>query len=136
MKMKLLSQKGVYPYRYINSFDRLGKDNLPTRDAFYNDLSETDISEEDYLHAETVWNVLHIQNMEEYHDIYMETDVHLLADVFENFRDLCLNIYKLDPAHFYTSPGLAWQSPLKMTGVELELLTDPDMHLFIEKGLS
>ena len=65
----------------------------------------------------------------------METDVHLLADVFENFRNLCLEIYRLDPANFYTSHGLAWQAALKMTGVNLELLTDPDMHLFVEKGL-
>lgn len=76
-----------------------------------------------------------ISNMGEYHDLYMETDVILLADVFENFRDLCLNIYGLDPAHFYTAPGLAWQAALKMTKVNLELFTDPDMHLFIERGL-
>lgn len=65
----------------------------------------------------------------------METDVHLLADVFENFCDLCIDMYGLDAAHFYTAPGLAWQAALKMTGVELELLTDPDIHLFVENGL-
>lgn len=65
----------------------------------------------------------------------METDVHLLADVFENFRTLCIDMYGLDEAHFYTAPVLAWQAALKMTGVELELLTDPDNHLFVEKGL-
>ena len=135
IKMKLLSRKGVYPYRYMNSFDRFHESSLPSKNSFYNDLEEAHISEEDYLHAETVWNVLKIQNLGEYHDLYMETDVHLLADVFENFRDLCLDIYGLDPANFYTSPGLAWQAALKMTGVNLELLTDPDMHSFIEKGL-
>ena len=62
------------------------------------------------------------------------SDVHLLADVFESFRDLCQEYYELDPCHFYTGPGLAWQAALKMTNVELELLTDLDMHLFIEKG--
>ncbi|KAK3103044.1 hypothetical protein FSP39_016008 [Pinctada imbricata] len=135
IKMELLSRKGVYPYRYMNSFCRFSETNLPSKEAFYNDLTESNISEEDYFHAQLVWDVLNIKNLGEYHDLYMETDVHLLADVFENFRTLCLNKYDLDPAHFYTSPGLAWQAALKMTGVELELFTDPDMHLFIEKGL-
>lgn len=93
------------------------------------------MSDQDYLHAQRVWDVFNIQNLGQYHDLYMETDVHLLADVFENFRDLCIDMYGLDAAHFYTAPGLAWQAALKMTGVELELLTDPDMHLFVEKGL-
>lgn len=82
-----------------------------------------------------VWDVFKTQDLGLYHDLYMETDLHLLADVFENFRSLCLEMYGLDAAHFYTASGLAWQAALKMTGVELELLTDPDMHLFIEKGL-
>jgi len=115
MKMKLLSRKGVYPYRYMTTFDRFDETGLPPRAAFYNDLDGTDISEEDYLHAETVWNVLKIQNLGEYHDLYMEIDVHLLADVFENFRNLCLDIYGLDPANFNTSPELAWQAALKKT---------------------
>ena len=134
MKMQLLSRKGVYPYRYMNSFSRFQEQILPPKSAFFNDLNESHISEEDCYHAQLVWDVLNIKNLGEYHDLYMETDVHLLADVFENFRSLCLKIYGLDPAHFYTSPGLAWQAALKMTGIELELLTDPDMHLFIEKG--
>jgi hypothetical protein len=108
MKMQLLSRKGVYPYRYISSFNRFNESDLPPKSAFYNDLNESYISEEDYFHAQLVWDVLNIKNLGEFHDLYMETDVHLLADVFENFRALCLQIYGLDPAHFYTSPGLAW----------------------------
>ena len=135
MKMKLLSRKGVYPYRYMCSFDRFREEDLPPKSAFYNDLDEQHISEEDYFHAQLVWDVLNVKDLGGYHNLYMESDVHLLADVFENFRNLCLDIYGLDPAHFYTSPGLAWQAALKMTGVNLELLTDPDMHLFVEKGL-
>ena len=73
--------------------------------------------------------------MRGYHDLYLESDVLLLADVFENFRNVCLKNYKLDPAWYYTSPGIAWKAALKMTGVELELLTDPDMLLMIEKGV-
>lgn len=80
-------------------------------------------------------NILKIENLREYHDLYMETDVHLLADIFENFRNMCLDIYGMDPTIYYTSPGLAWQADLKKTVVRLDLLTDPDMHLFIEKSL-
>ena len=93
------------------------------------------ITEEDYAHAQTVWREFGLQNLGQYHDLYVLTDVLALADVFENFRDICLNYYGLDAVHFYTSPGLAWQAALKMTGVHLELLTDIDMHLFIEQGL-
>ena len=71
----------------------------------------------------------------DYHDLYLKTDVNLLADVFENFRNLCLQQYKLDPANYYTSPGLSWDALLKMTNVELELLTDYNMYLMVEKGL-
>ena len=71
----------------------------------------------------------------DYHDVYLTTDVLLLADVFETFRDMCLENYRLDPAHFYTAPGLAWQAALKYTGIKLELLTDYDMLLMFEKGI-
>ena len=91
------------------------------------------LSEQDYDHAQTVWRDFQIENMGQYHDLYLKTDVILLADVFENFRKVCHHYYKLDPAHYYTSPGLAWSA--NSTGVELELLTDYDQHLFIEKGI-
>ncbi|VDI38828.1 Hypothetical predicted protein [Mytilus galloprovincialis] len=98
-------------------------------------LSGEGITTLDYAHAQHVWQLFNIQNLGQYHDLYVLSDVLALADVFENFREICLNYYGLDAAHFYTSPGLAWQAALKMTGVKLELLTDIDMHLFIEKGL-
>ena len=75
------------------------------------------------------------KNMGDYHDLYVETDTLLLADAFENFRNMCLEIYELDPSYFYSAPGLAWQSCLKKTGVKLELLTDIDMLLMFEKGI-
>ena len=90
---------------------------------------------EEYAHAQCVWKDFKIQNLGQYHDLYVLPDVLSFADVFENFREIYLNYYGLDAAHFYTSPGLAWQAALKMAGVRLELLTDIDMHLFIEKGL-
>jgi hypothetical protein len=98
-------------------------------------LSGECITEEDYANAQTVWRGFELQNLGQYHDLYVLTDALSLADVFENFRDIYLNYYGLDAAHFYTSPWLAWQAALKMTGVHLELLTDIDMHLFLEQGL-
>ena len=93
------------------------------------------ISEEDYQHTQRVWKEFGIHNLGDYHDLYLRTDVALLANVYEAFRDTCLKHYKLDPAHFYTSPGLAWKVCLKCTGIRLELLTDPDMLLMFERGI-
>ena len=92
------------------------------------------ISEEDYQHAQRVWKEFGVHNLGDYHDLYLRTDVALLANMYEAFRDTCLKHYKLDPAHFYTSPGLAWKACLKHTGIKLELLTDPDMLLMFEWG--
>ena len=93
------------------------------------------ISEEDYQHAQRVWKEFGIHNLGDYHDLYLRTDVALLANVYKAFRDTCLKHYKLDPVHFYTSPGLAWKACLKHTGIRLELLTDPDMLLMFERGI-
>ena len=93
------------------------------------------ISEDDYQHAQRVWEEFGIHNLGDYHDLYLRTDVVLLANVFEAFRETCLKHYKLDPVHFYTSPGLAWKACLKCTGIRLELLTDPDMLLMFEWGI-
>jgi hypothetical protein len=102
---------------------------------FYSRLNDEDISDEDYSHAQAVWKEFGIKTLREYHELYNVSDVLLLADVFENFRDVCINYYKLDPAWYYTSPGLAWDAALKMTKVELELLSDQDMLLMIENGI-
>ena len=134
-KLELLKRKGVYPYEYMDCLDKLKERELPPIEKFYSHLNGEGISEEDYQHARTVWEEFNIETMEGYHDLYLKSDVLLLADVFENFRNVCLHHYKLDPAWYYTSPGLAWDAALKITGVELELLTDPDMLLMIEKGV-
>ena len=104
-------------------------------DVFYSNLNMSSISEEDYQHAQRVWKEFGIHNLGDYHDLYLRTDVVLLANVYEAFRDTCLKHYKLDPAHFYTSPGLAWKACLKRTGIKLELLTNPDMLLMFERGI-
>ena len=93
------------------------------------------ITDEEYAHAQEVWTTFGCQNLGDYHDLHVVTDVLLLADVFENFRKVCQEKYGLDPAHYYSEPGLSWDALLKKTGVELELLTDMDMHLFIERGM-
>ena len=93
------------------------------------------ISSNDYQHAQRVWKEFRIHNLGDYHDLYLRTDVVLLANVYEAFRETCLEHYKHNPVHFYTSPGLAWKACLKCTGIRLKLLTDPDMLLMIESGI-
>ena len=134
-QLNLLLQKGVYPYEYMTDISKFSDTKLPTRSEFFSKLCGDTVSEKDYLHAQNVWKTLGFKNLGEYHDTYLKTDVLLLADIFENFRGLCLEKYGLDPAHFFTAPGLAWNAALKITGIELELITDPNMYLFIEKGI-
>ena len=131
----LLTRKGVYPYEYINSWERFEGTQLPPISAFYSNLNMSLISKEDYQHAQRVWEEFGIQNLGGYHDLYLRTDVVLLANVFEAFRDTCLKHYRLDPARFYTSPRLTWRACLKCTGIRLEPLTDPDMLLMFERGI-
>ena len=134
-QLDLLLRKGVYPYDYMNSIKKLKDKKLPPIGDFYSKLNDTNISTEEYEHAKTVWNAFGIRDMREYHDLYLKSDVILLADVFENFRDVCMNNYKLDPCWYYTSPGLAWDACLKKTKVELELLSDIDMVNMVEEGI-
>ena len=133
-KLDLMVRKGVYPYDYMDSFDKFNK-KLPMKEEFYSILNNEHISDEDYEHAQDVWNTFSLKNMGEYHDLYLQSDILLLSDVFENFRKTCLEYYKLDPCHYFTSPGLSWDAMLKMTDIKLELMTDIDMFQFIEKGL-
>ena len=132
-KAELIKRKGVYPYEYMNTEERFNETELPPKKAFYSKLSGKGIKEEDYKHALNVWNVFNMKTFLDYHELYNETDVLLLADLFENFRDNNLKIYGLDPAHYFTSPILSWDACLKITSVELELLSDPDMLLMFER---
>lgn len=134
-QIELLLRKGVYPYDYTSSFDKLADKQLPTHGQFYNQLNDTNVSEEDYAHAQNVWSVFSINTLGEYSDLYLKTDVLLLASVFENFRTTSMEAYGLDCAHYQTTPGFTWDCFLKMTGVRLELLTDIDMVMFIEQGV-
>ena len=132
---ELLTRKGVYPYDYVSSLDKLSETQLPPKEEFYSRLNDEDISDEDYQHAINVWNTFGCKTIRNYHDLYLKSDVLLLADVFENFRKTCLKHYKLDPAHYYTSPGLAWDACLKTTGQHLQLLHDYDMLMMFQQGI-
>ena len=116
---ELLIRKGVYPYEYMDSWDKFEEKRLPSIDEFYSKLNMSGISEKDHSHACKVWNEFGLKNIGDYHDLYLETDVIILANVFESFWKVCLDNYGLDPAHFYTAPGLAWKACLKKTGVNL-----------------
>ena len=134
-QLKLVKRKGVFPYDYMNCLERLSETSLPFREDFYSKLNDEDVSTDDYNHAKKVWNEFQMKTMRDYHDLYIRTDVLLLADVFEEFRNICLKNYELDPAWYYTTPGLAWDACLKMTQVNLELLHDQDMLLMVEEGI-
>ena len=135
-KFILLIKKGVYPYEYMDNWERFNETSLPSKESFYSNLNMEDIDDIDYRHGNNVFNKFKLNNLGYYHDLYVQSDTLLLADVFENFRNMCLKEYELDPAHFLSLPGLAWQACLKKTNVELELLTDYDMLLMVEEGIS
>ena len=134
-KFILLLRKGVYPYEYMDSWERFNETSLPSKKEFYSNLNMEDIDNIDCRHGNNVFKSFKLENLGDYHDLYVKRDT-LLADGFENFRDMCLKEYELDPAHFVSLPGLAWQACLKKTNIELELLTDYDMLLMVEKGIS
>src|SRR6218665_2695480 len=131
----LVGKTGIYQYEYLFHVARLNETELPSKSAFYSRLNDSDISDEDYEHAQSVWKCLGCKTLREYHSLYKMSDVLLLADIFENFKDVCVKNYQLDPAWYYTSPGLAWDAALKSTGINLELLSDYDMILMIKQGI-
>lgn len=136
-----LKRKGVFPYQYIDSFAKYEETQLPTKDKFSsshgNEGDVNTISDIDYQHAQDVYQKAGCRNIGEYSDLYLKTDVLILADIFENFRTTCVqpNTYGLDPAHYYTLPGFSWDAMLKHTNVQLELLSDLKMVNFFNKGI-
>ncbi|KAJ8910527.1 hypothetical protein NQ315_013489 [Exocentrus adspersus] len=134
-KFELMRQKGVFPYNFVDSLDKLDYDRLPSKREFFDKLNDEAISELDYRRAHKVWDLFNCQCLGEYSDIYLRSDVLLLCDIFQNFRNICFETYKLDPAQYFTAPGLAWDAMLKLTKVNLELLTDIDMIHMLKKGI-
>ena len=119
----------------MDNWERFNETSLPSKEPFYSNLNMEDIDDIDYRHVNNVFNKFKLNNLGDYHDLYVQSDTLLLADVFENFRDMCLKEYELDPAHFLSLPGLAWQACLKKTNIELGLLTDYDRLLMVEEGI-
>ncbi|XP_030745136.1 uncharacterized protein LOC115874172 [Sitophilus oryzae] len=138
-QFSLLCRKGIFPYDFMDDWPKLDYAKLPEKQSFYNSLTESYIKDTDYAHAQTVWNSFECKTMRDYSELYMKTDILLLADVFETFRTTAHKEYGLCPVHSYTLPGYAWQVMLfqmsKTNLRPLELLTDLDMVLFIEKGI-
>ena len=126
-KITLMKANGVYPYEYTDTEEKFAEKRLPKREHFYSLLTDEDISDEEYGHAQKVWETFRIENMGQYHDLYLKSDVLLLADIFENFREINLTNSGLNPCHYVSSPGLSWDAMQKMTGVRLDLISDVDM---------
>lgn len=134
-KIKLLERKGVFPYDYVDSFEKLEETTLPQHADFFNEMNEENVSTDDYNFAHTVWNEFDIKTLDDYAELYLKTDILLLADVFQNFREKTYEIYELDPAHYLTLPSFSFDAMLKYTRAKIELLTDIEMLLFVEKGI-
>ena len=132
--LDLLTEKGVYPYDYMNAFDKFNDEQLPSKEQFYSRLTEEGKTNDDYTKAKQIWKHFDIKNMGEYHDLYLKTDVLLLTDVFENFKDMCLSYCGLDPVYYYTLPNFAFDAMLKLTGIEIDLVYNQEMYEMIEAG--
>ena len=116
----LLLRKGVYLCEYMDVWEKFNKTSLPEKEDFYSHLNMEDITDVDYAHVKRVCKDFEIKSLGEYYESYIQSDTLLFADVIENFRNMCINIYKLDPAKFLSAPGLAWQAVLKKTKVKLD----------------
>ena len=141
-KLELLRKKDAYPYEWVNSYEKFKYKELPAKKAFYSSIDDGKrakvdghISDERYLHLKNVWQEFGFKTFKDFHNHYFKKDALLLADVFEKFIDTCLKYYNLDPYHYFSAPGLSWDAMLKMTKVQLEKISEADMHLFIERGM-
>ncbi|CAB4025284.1 Hypothetical predicted protein [Paramuricea clavata] len=136
--LKLMTQKGIFPYDHFTSLETTKETQLPNKDAFFSKLYDTPVSDKDYQRAQTVWSHFQMKTFNDYLELYQETDVLLLADVFENFRTTCHATYKLDPANYISNPSLTWDAMLKdkqeRGGDPIELISDINMHNFFERG--
>ena len=134
VKFKKVIRKGVFSYEWLTNVAKLDQNCLPQKDQFFSRLNSNGITDADYAHAKDVWKTFEMKSMREYHDLYLKTDVLLLADVFENFRDMALEHFKVDPCHYMTAPAMFFDALLKTSDVELELISDPEMYDFVERA--
>ena len=128
-------RKGIYPYEHMTDRDVVKETCLPPKEAFYSKLKMDGITDDEYDHAQQMWNRHDCKTMEDYTSLYVKLDTVLLADVFEQFRRLAFDQYGLDPAHCWTLAGYTWEAALKFTGMKLELITDPNIYLMVESAI-
>ena len=134
-KFKAVCKKGIYPYDWFDNDRKFNAEKLPSKEEFYSRLNNENVSDENYEYAKKVWNLFKCKNFRDYHEIYLKVDTLLLADVFENFREASLNTYGVDPAHYFTTPGLAFDSLLKYSNAKIDYIKDSEILLFVEKGI-
>ena len=134
VKFKKVIRKGVFSYEWLTHVAHFDQTCLPQKDQFFSRLNSNGITDAEYAHAKDVWKTFSMSTMREYHDLYLKTDVLLLADVFENFRDMALEHFKVDPCHYVTAPGMFFDALLNISDVELELISDPEMYDFVERA--
>ena len=128
--LDLVKQKGFYSYQYMNDFEKF-KEELPSKEKFWNSVTDKKISDKEYELAPNVWKSFEMKTMKDYHDLYLKWDVFLLADVFEKFRNNSLKSYGSCPSHYLSAKGVSRDTQLKIT---LELVSDPDKYTLFEKG--
>ncbi|KAL4153311.1 hypothetical protein QTP88_001144 [Uroleucon formosanum] len=133
--LDLVTRKLAYPYEYMDCEEKFNETCLPPIEKFYSSLTNKNITKEEYENSQKIWKVFNIQNMREFTSLYNKIDVLLSTDIIENFRDISLKNYKLDPMWYYTTPGFAWDCMLRMTNIKLDLLTDIDQLLIFESGI-
>ena len=141
-KLEILKRKDAYPYEWVDSYEKFNYKELPPKECFYSSIKDGKkdndnghISNEQYLHLQNVWNTFNFNTFRDFHNHYLKKDALLLTDVFDKFISTSLKYYNLDTCHYFSAPGLSWDAILKMTKVELEKISDVDIHLFIEKGM-
>ena len=141
-KLEILKRKDAYPYEWVDSYEKFNYQELLLTECFYSSLkdgkrdkSNGHISEEEYLHLQNVWKEFNFNTFKDFHNHYLKKDVLLLVDTFENFISTNLKYYNLDPCHYFSDPGLSWDAVLKMTEIELEKISNPDIHLLIQKEM-
>jgi hypothetical protein len=132
--MKIICQKGIYPYEWMDDKEKFKQEHLPARREFKSKLKLAGVTNTEYKHAQRVWKHFKCKTFQDYHDLYLKCDVLLLADIFENFRKTSIEHYKLDPANFITAASYAWSAMLLKTGVELELISDPKILDIFERS--
>ena len=139
-QLDMMTQKGIYPYEFMNNYNKMFVDKLPPIDRFYSSLHKERCKPEDYERAKKVWQMFDCKQFIDYHNLYLTVDVLLLADIWENFRQVCYKIYELDPNYYHTAPSLSWDAMMKHCTENdktfaLELIHDPDMYLMFEQGI-